>query len=348
MTFATRRVLLKSTCAAAVAAALPLRAQAPVTLKLHTFWSAESGVWRSMILPWIAQVEQASNGRLRIEGTPEMKLGGTPAQLIDQVRDGVSDLTMTLPGYTPGRYPRTEVFELPFMMTQSEGTSKAFWDFMQTAAPNEFKEVQLLTAHVHGPGVIHTAAKAVAGVEDMRDLKLRSPTRQVNRLLTFLGATAVNMPAPAIPGALTAKSITGCVVPWEIVPSIKVEQLTQYHAEFAPAGGSLYTSTFVMVMNKAKYAGLPPDLRKVIDAHTGAAQSAWFGKTMQSLDAAGRESAVKRGNRIVTLDKAQAQKFRSMSRLVEVEWAEEMNKAGFNGYRLLENARGLIERFTRV
>lgn len=343
----SRRTLLQVSGAAAVAAALPLRAQTPTVLKLHTFQPAESGVWRSMLLPWMAKIEAASNGRLRFEASPSMRLGGAPAQLYDQVLSGKADIIFTLPGYTPGRFPHTEVFELPFMLSNAEATSRAYWEFMHTMAPQDFKDVQVLALNVHGPGVIHTASKQVNRVEDLQGLKLRSPTRQVNRLLSFLGATGVSMPAPAIPDGLISGAINGCVVPWEMAPAVRVPELTKFHAELAPVGGSLYTSTFVTAMNQAKYNSLPADLRKVIDAHSGPATSAWLGKTQQSLDVAGRQAAVQRGNSITTMDLAEAQKVRRMSRLVEVEWAEQINKSGGNGYKMLDTARSLIERHTK-
>jgi TRAP-type C4-dicarboxylate transport system substrate-binding protein len=346
MTPLSRRALLRAGSAATVAAALPLRAQSTTTLKFHSFWPGQSEFWRTKIIPWTERVAQESGGRLRIVATPDMKLGGSPAQLYDQAREGsVADIVATLPGYTPGRFPRSEVFELPFMMSNAEVTSLAYWDYLQTAAPNEFKDVQLLTANVHGPGVIHTTAKRIHTVEDLRGLKLRSPTRQVDRLLTFLGVQPVNMPLPGIAPALASGSINGCVVPWEISPAIKLPELCKYHAEFATAGGSLYTSTFVMVMNKAKYASLPPELRKVIDSNSGPLVSASLGKTQQSMDAAGRRGALEHGNSIETLDIAEAQKFKRLSRLVEVEWAEDVNRLGYNGYKLLDTARKLIERY---
>ena len=95
----------------------------------------------------------------------------------------------------------------------------------------------------------------------------------------------------SIPDALSKGTIDGCVIPWEVVPSVKVQELTKYHAEFDPAGGALYTTTFVMAMNKAKYNSLPPDLKKVIDANSGLATSAWLGKVQQAGDAAGRKTA---------------------------------------------------------
>jgi TRAP-type transport system periplasmic protein len=268
--------------------------------------------------------------------------------LYDQAKDGVVDIIWTLPGNTAGRFPRVEVFELPFMMTNAEATSKAYWEYVQTMAADEFKDVQVLALQVHGPGVIHTAEKPIKSVDDLKGLKMRAPTRQVTKLMASLGATPVGMPLPGIPDALSKGTIQGAVIPWEVVPSVKVHELTKFHAEFDPAGGALYTTTFVMAMNKAKYNSLPADLKKIIDNNSGMATSAWLGKTQQAGDAAGRKSASDRNNTIFTVGVAEAQNFRRKSRAIEVEWVEDMNKKGFDGKKLLEGAKALIEKHTKT
>ena len=344
-----RRTLLKTGAAAALAApALSGFAQQAVTLKFHTFMSPQSNVWLSMHKPWMDKVEKESGGRIKFEGYPAMQLGGTPVQLYDQVKDGVVDVVWTLPGNTAGRFPRIEVFELPFMMNNAEATSKAYWEYFSTVAPDEFKDTQVLALQVHGPGVIHTTDKPIKSIADMRGLKLRAPTRQVTKLMGVLGATPVGMPLPQIPDALSKGTINGCVIPWEVVPSVKVNELTKFHAEFDPAGGSLYTTTFVMAMNKAKYNSLAPDLKKVIDNNSGMATSAWLGKTQQGNDGIGRKTASDRGNTIYTVSAAEAQDFRRKSRAVEVEWVEDMNKKGFDGKKLLDTARSLIEKHSKT
>ena len=229
-------------------------------------------------------------------------------------------------------------------MNNAEATSKAFWEYSQTVASDEFKDTQVLALHVHGPGVIHTADKAVKSIADLRGMKLRGPTRQVTKLLAVLGATPVGMPLPGIPDALSKGTINGCVIPWEVVPAVKVNELTKFHAEFDPAGGSLYTTTFVMAMNKAKYNSLAPDLKKVIDNNSGMATSAFLGKTQQGNDSIGRKTASDRGNSIYTVSVVEAQDFRRKARTVEVEWVEDMNKKGFDGKKLLDTARALIEK----
>jgi TRAP-type C4-dicarboxylate transport system substrate-binding protein len=344
-----RRTLLKTGAAAALGApTLSSLAQQAVTLKFHTFMSPTSNVWLAMHKPWMEKVEKESGGRIKFEGYPAMQLGGTPVQLYDQAKDGVVDVVWTLPGNTAGRFPRIEVFELPFIMSNAEATSKAYWEYVQTMAPDEFKDTQVLALQVHGPGVIHTVDKPVKSIADMRGLKLRAPTRQVTKLMGVLGATPVGMPLPQIPDALSKGTITGCVIPWEVVPSVKVNELTKFHAEFDPAGGSLYTTTFVMAMNKAKYNSLAPDLKKVIDNNSGMATSAWMGKVQQGNDVPGRKTASDRGNTIYTVSAAEAQEFRRKSRTVEVEWVEDMNKKGFDGKKLLDTARGLIEKHTKT
>jgi TRAP-type transport system periplasmic protein len=181
----------------------------------------------------------------------------------------------------------------------------------------------------------------------MRGLKLRAPTRQVTKLLAALGATPVGMPLPQIPDALSKGTIQGCVIPWEVVPSVKVNELTKYSAEFDPAGGALYTTTFVMCMNKPKYESLSPENKKVIDANSGLATSGWLGKTQQAGDAAGRKSAVDHGNTIFTVNANEAQEFRRRSRQLDVEWVEDMNKRGYDGRKLLDTAHALIDKYTK-
>ena len=317
-------------------------AQQSVTLKFHTFMAPLSNVWLTMHKPWMEKVEKDSGGRIKFEGYPAMQLGGTPVQLYDQARDGVVDIVWTLPGNNAGRFPRIEVFELPFMMNNAEATSKAYWEYFQTQAADEFRETQVLALHVHGPGLFHSATKPIRSVADLKGMKVRGPTRLVTKMLGSVGATPVGMPLPQIPDALSKGTIDACVIPWEVVPSVKVHELTKFHSEFDNTGGALYTTTFVMAMNKARYDSLAPDLKKVIDANSGLATSAWLGKTQQGNDPNGRKAAVDRGNQIYQFTAAQREEFVKLSAAVDDEWAADMDKRGFKGKALLDSAKALI------
>jgi TRAP-type transport system periplasmic protein len=344
-----RRQFVQATAGSALAApALVGFAQQAVTLKFHSFVSPLSNVWITMLKPWMEKVERESNGRIKFEGYPAMQLGGTPAQLYDQARDGIADITWTATGYTAGRFPRSEVFELPFLMNNTEATSKAYFEFISTMAPDEFKDVHTLALQVHTPGVLHMANKLVKSPADLRGTKVRGPTRQITKLLTSLGATPVGMPLPQVPDALSKGTIDGAVIPWEIAPSVKVHELTKFHTEFPATGPSLYTATFIMPMNKAKYESLSPELKCVIDANSGITTSAWLGKTQQANDAAGRKAATDRNNTVYVLTTAEAQEFIKASEAVDDEWIIEMNRRGINGKQLLDVARNLIAKHGRV
>ena len=126
-----------------------------------------------------------------------------------------------------------------------------------------------------------------------------------------------------------------------------MHELTKFHSEFDNSAGALYTTTFVLAMNKPKYEGLAPDLKKVIDANSGLATSAWLGKTQQGNDPAGRKAAVDRGNTIYQFTAAQREEFVKLSAKVDEEWVADIDKRGFKGKALLDTARSLIAKHGR-
>ena len=338
--------------ATAVALSLGLataaQAQQTVTLKFHTFMAPQSNVWKSMLLPWMEKVEKDSGGRIQFEKYPAMQLGGTPLQLYDQARDGVVDVVWTLQGNTPGRFPRHEVFELPFMMTNAEATSRAYWEYSQTCAQGEVKDTQLIAVNVHGPGMFHSASKPIRTVADLKGMKVRGPTRTVTKLLGSLGATPVGMPLPQIPDAMSKGVIDAAVVPWEVTTAVKLDELARFHSEFEARAGGLYTTAFVIVMNKARYESLPPDLKAVIDRNSGIEASAALGRAQQAGDVPARRVAVEeRKNQIITIAGADVEGFRKAADQVDDDWMKDMDKRGFNGKQLLQCAKDLIQKHTR-
>lgn len=328
-----------------MAGAFPAPAQ-EVTLRLHQFLPAQANVPAHVLDPWADKVEKDSGGRIRIERYPAMQLGGKPPELIDQAIDGTVDIIWTVVGYTPGRFPRVEVFELPFMTTDAEATSRAYWDlFEKEMKDRDFKDVHVIGTWVHGPGIIHSHAP-IARLEDMKGKKLRAPTRVITGLLEDLGAAAIGMPVPAVTEALSKGVIDGCVIPWEVTTSLKVQELVGNHTEF---GGdhALYTAAFVLAMNKARYEGLPDDLKKVLDDNSGQEFSAFAGRTQAEWDAPARKIALERGNRIVTLDGAEVERWKEAAKKSYARWVEEMKGRGIDGQALIDEARALIDKHTR-
>lgn len=314
---------------------------AEVTLRFHQFLPLQSAIPKNGIEPWIEKIEAESNGRIKIEHYPSMQLGGAPPALYSQARDGVVDIIWTVLGYTPGLFPTAEAFELPFMTGDAEKGSVAFHNFMMDNGQKDFREVHPLCFHTHGPGVIHVKGDAVTSLDDLKGLKLRGPTRVITGMLAELGATPVGMPVPAVPEALSKGVIDGTVIPYEVSVPLKIAELTNAHTSFAGDTG-LYTATFGVLMNKAKYESLPDDLKQIIERNSGAEMARLFGKAMNDADKVGLAVAQKSGNDVVFLDEGERAKWQQAVQPVIEGWIAEMDSKNLDGAKLIEAARAEI------
>jgi TRAP-type C4-dicarboxylate transport system substrate-binding protein len=326
-----------------LAVAAPAALAADVTLRFHQLLPPQASVPAHAIVPWIQKVEKESGGRIKIQHFPSMQLGGKPPELFDQAKDGVADIVWTVLGYTPGRFPKSEVFELPFSTGKAEPGSRAFQAYVEKNAMDEFKDVHLIAVHVHGPGLFHSK-DPITKLEDLKGMKVRGGSRVINIMLEQLGAVPVGMPVPAVGEALSKGVISATTIPWEIVPALKIQQIVHNHTQFSGPKG-LYTQTFVVAMNKGAYDKLPPDLKKVIDANSGSDTAALFGRAMDLGDDAGLAAAKKAGNNIITLDAAETQRWQRAAAGVRAVWYKEVGDKGIDGPKLAADATALIDKY---
>lgn len=314
---------------------------AEVTLRFHQFLPPQATVPTYAIKPWIEQIEKASNGRIEIKLYNTMALGGKPPELFDQAKNGVVDVIWTVLSYTPGRFPKTEVFELPFIAGGAEATSKAFQAYVEQNAMDEFKDVKLIAVHTHGPGVLHTN-KPVEKIDDLKGLRIRSGSHVITTYMSKLGATPVGMPVSGVGEALSKGVIDGTTLPWEVVPAFKIQQQVRYHTMF-DKGAALYVGIFGLVINKAKYESLPADLRKVIDDASGMGTAALFGRALDEGDMRAMEMIKKSGNRVTVIDASEMPRWKQHADEMTSEWIERADKAGLDGKGLVEKARALLD-----
>jgi len=160
-------------------------------------------------------------------------------------------------------------------------------------------------------------------------------------MLQSLGAIPVGMPLPQIPDALSKGTIEACVIPWEVVPSVKVHELTKFHSEFDSNGPALYTTTFVMAMNKARYDGLAPDLKALLDKASGPYLVELAGTAWDKAIVDGRRTANDAGNKTLTVKPEDYDAMRKASATVEVEWAKEVAPKGLDGAMLVKEVRAI-------
>ena len=314
-----------------------------ITLRFMHYVSPESANPKYFLGPWAEKIARISGGRLKIEIYPFMQLGGKPAEIFDMVRDGAIDGGWITPGYQPGRFPKTEVLELPFVVTKSaEEASKAAWVYSQKHLLVDFAEVHLIAVHMTGAGVIHKKGGPVVTVEDLKGLKLRGPSRAATTLLEELGAVPIGMPVPAFPEALSKGVVDGGAITWELAPSLKLGELTDSHTDVA-GDRALYNLFLAWGMNKARYEALPEDLQAILDANSGFMASAWAGRAQDQGDAIGRQAMVDAGNAITVLSEEESARIRLAADKVIAAWVRDTTAKGLDAEALLRDARAAVE-----
>lgn len=322
-------------------------AQAVTTLKLHHFLPPVSNGHARMLAPWAKQVETASGGKIKIDIFPSMQLGGTPPQLFDQARDGVADIVWTLPGSTPGRFPATEVFELPFLCARRGiVNAQAAQEFYTANGKDESKDVKVLSYWAHDHGLIHTN-KAIKTMDDLKGLKLRNPTRLAGEALKALGATSVGMPVPQVPEALAQKVIDGAVIPWEVVPAVKVNELCKFHTEI-PGSPTLYAASFFLAMNNAKYNAMPADLRAILDKESGQTFAKLAGGMWDERAVVISEDVKKRGNTVSSITEEEKAKWVKACEPVTAKWIDDMKAKNIDGAKLIAAAKALVAKYDKA
>jgi TRAP-type transport system periplasmic protein len=344
---ALRTRVTRLVCAGLTLASSALYAQ-DVTLKVSHFLPPNSNFQKGVLEPWCDKLAKDSGGKLKCQIYPAMQLGGTPAQLADQVKNAVADIVMTSPSYSSGRFPYTEALEQPFTLPPGGVSgSKAMWEYSQKFAAKDYVDFKLL-AMFSGSGVImSTANKPILSVDGFKGVKLRSPSRSAAKLLTSLGGAPVNMPPAQITEAVAKGVVDGAMATWELVPAVKLHEVTKYHME-GPANQAAFTQNpLVMLMNKARYDGLPPDLKAVLDKASGPYLVELAGSAWDKAIVDGRKIANDAGNKTLTVRPEDYEAMRKASASVEVEWAKEVAPKGLDGAMLVKEVRAIGAKYMK-
>jgi len=341
-----RRTFLASSIGTAVAPAIVRLAWAdtpPTTLKLHHAFSSVSSVHEKFVAPWARKVEAESGGRIRIDLFPSMQLGGAPAALFDQARDGSADIVFAAPSLTPARFPKIETFELPFVPARRAlVSSRALADFAAANLQDEFRDFYTICFCCSDRAALH-ANRPVRTIEDVKDLKLHVQTRFAAETMRTFGAHPVIMPSAQLPVGISERVIDACLDPWHLVPPLRLNDLLRSHTEFSDFSPS--ARTYVLAMNKASYDRLPRDLKIVIDNNSGQPAAAMAGAMWDIQAAAVANMVVERGDLIVTLLPEAVAHWRKAAEPVIDAWRKESKEQKIDGAKLLVAARALLAKY---
>ncbi|MGL4859197.1 MAG: TRAP transporter substrate-binding protein [Enterobacteriaceae bacterium] len=315
------------------------RAEKETVLKIAHFLPSGSAAQQKVLQPWCDALRQAANNMVKCQFYPAMQLGGTPSQLVDQVRNGIADIVWTAPSYSAGRFPIIETLELPFIIPDSRRGSRASWLFYQQYAQDEFKQYKVLAVYNDGGLAVHTAKKSLTRADDWQGLKLRSSNRLIAKTLASLGSSAVAMPPGQITEAMAKGVIDGAMGTWEVVLPTKLDEVSRFHA--VPPEGQPYPGSTVLVvlMNKRKFDSLPDVVKNAIDQSSGLPLVEAFGKVWDQEGEVARQKVIAVGNQITTFSAEEYQKMRELARPVEEEWIATMKQKGMDGRVMLDTVR---------
>ena len=275
------RILFPIAALAAALACAPAAAQTVLTL---SSWVPPTHSLSVAQKEWCDLVAKNANGKIRCNVLP--RAVAAPPGTLDAVRNGLADVSFTVHGYTPGRFVTTQVAEFPFLGDNAEPVSIAFQRlYAKTPAMHEeHKGVKVLAVFTHGPGIVFNTKRPITKVEDLSGLKFRVGGGMVNEIAKTLGMNVTLKPAPESYELLSTGVMDGTLFPAESAESFKIEKIIRHATTFP---GGLYNTSFVFVMNQAKYDSLPADVKKAIDEISGEFLSRMAGRAWDRADRRG-------------------------------------------------------------
>ena len=307
-----------------------------IELKFAHAFSPKHTMQQKVFMPWAEKINKMTNGKVKVTFFPGGALGKTPDHYA-LAEKGIADIIYILHDYTPGRFPMTSVFELPFMIPSATKTSTAMWKVYEKFPEfrKEYSKVKTLALFCHPGGHFNTVKTPIKSIDDLKGMKFRTASPHVTKALKVFGAVPVNMPVPETYTALERGVVEGTVLPWEGNFVFKLAELLKWSTEV-----DFYTMTMMVVMNKKKWDSLPDDVKKVIDETTGMVMSKECGKVYDEVRPIMKSLCLKKGMQVVEggLPPADMKRLQDLTVPLRNEWVEDMKKRGLPGKEVLNAA----------
>ncbi|KRB98002.1 ABC transporter substrate-binding protein [Hydrogenophaga sp. Root209] len=284
---------------------------------------------------WCDMLEKESTGRMKCNILPKGVVAAPGT--FDAVRDGLADISYTVDGYTPGRFINTQVAEFPFLGNNAVATSVAYQRvYSKYFAPlGEHRGVKVLAVFTHGPGVIFNSKKPVTSAAEAASLKFRIGGGNINELSKAMGWNTTLKAAPESFELLSTGVMDGTFFPDESIASFKLSMI-KFATDFP---GGLYNTSFVFMMNPAKYNALSAQDKAVVDKLSGEPAARLFGGGWDKVDAASREMQKGQGVARITADKAFVKAVMDKQDYLETKWAASAQVKG------LQNPKAVLSEF---
>ena len=329
--------------AAALGLAGAVQAQQKIEMKL-AYFVGDQHAMSQWLIKWSEGLEKGSGGRIAVKRFPSAQMGPTPGHY-DFARTGQADVAWFLHGGTPGRFPLTEIINLPFMAGSAEIGTKVINDATLRAKylDAEHKGIKVLMLFTHQPGGPHTTKKAIRNLDDFKGLRLRFASPTVRDLVGALGATPVGVPPTEISEQLQKGTIDGAFMDYGGVGiAFKLGGIVKYSTELY-----CYVTSFGLGMNEDYWAKLPPDLKKLVtDSVTGKEKE--VGEAWDSLDVPGKKAVMDGGGEAIRFPAAEMEKVRKIGAEVSEAKVKEYDGKGLPGRAVYDQMRALSEKHAKT
>ncbi len=282
-----------------------------------------------LAVEWGKEIEKRTKGAVKVT----MFAGATlsPAdQCYNGVKRGISDIGMSVAAYNMGRFPLTEVLEIPLGHKNGLQMTSLMNAFYKKFRPKEWSDTQVMYLHGYGPGELHTK-KPVRHLEDLKGMKIRC-TGTSAKIVTALGALPVAMPQTDVYDALEKGVADGLLSPPEVLKGWRFAEVTQYTTRSKGAG---YSMTFWVAMNKKKWQSLPQDVRTTIEQ----INEEWIektGKAWDEIDAEGTEFGKSKGHEVIQLTPQEDERWGKAVLPLRDAYVSEMKRKGLPGEEALK------------
>jgi len=319
------------------------QAQQKYEMKL-AYFVGDQHAMSQWLIKWSEQLEKGSAGRIAVKRFPSAQMGPTPGHY-DFARTGQADASWFLHGGTPGRFPLTEIINLPFMAGSAEIGTKVLNDAELRAKylDGEHKGVKLLLLFTHQPGGPHTTKKPIRSLDDFKGLRLRFASPTVRDFVQALGATPVGVPPTEIAEQLQKGTIDGTFIDYGGAGiAFKLGGTIKYSTELYA-----YVTSFGLALNEEFWGKLPPDLKKlVIDTTT--AREKEIGEAWDALDVPGKKALTDGGSEAIRFSPAENAKVRRIGADLADKHIKEMDAKGLPASAVYGSMRALAEKHAKT
>ena len=344
MTISRRKLIVGSAGAAAITGFPAIvRAQQKFEVKVANFVGPQhfQSLW---LTKWGEDLEKKSNGRLAFKQFPGAQMGPTPKHF-DFARDGTAEVAYILHGATPGRFPLTELVNMPYLIGSAEIGIKTLNDpdLRAKYLDAEHRGTKVLYLFTHQPGSVHTTRKAIRSIDDFKGQRLRFATPAIREFIGTLGATPVGVPPTEVAEQLQKGTLDGAFTDYGGAGiAWKLGGITKYTTELY-----CYVASFAIVANEAWFAKLPPDLQQMIMASVTGIEKE-IGTGWDALDVPGKKALMDAGGEAIRLTKAEDDRMRGIGAQVTDSTLKAMEAKGMPARTVYGLMKSLAEKHAKT